>query len=309
MKRTLPLLLCAAVALWLSPSGPVEPAGASAQDAPKKVEPAKAVQDAAKKPAAPVSTKKVVLPAAPRAPQKPADADALVQQFEQQYGAQFRLMHKGELHFARVVCQLTKQQYEKIAADSEPALKATVKRFAQNFQGMQVGRVAVEQSDPRAAITEAIAKSVRATLPAEQAAKYQHELDQRAAARKQAVVLNLVAKADKVLVLTVEQRAKLRDVLESNWNESWAEMQMLMHGGRYFPAMPDVKINPILTAPQQAVWRGVHKGVRFGFHPGRFQGIAIEEEEWGEDRAADKPAQAAKGAIEGKNEPRKADKK
>src|SRR5439155_18686092 len=100
----------------------------------------------------------------------------------------------------RTVCQPTKQQYEKIAADGEPALKATMTKFAKTWRRPGTD----EQSDPRTPITDTLAQSVRATLSPEQAARYQQELEQRAASRKRVAVLNLVSKIDKVLVLTVE---------------------------------------------------------------------------------------------------------
>ena len=74
----------------------------------------------------------------------------MVQQFEQQFGPQFRLLYKMELRFMRTVCQPTKQQYEKIAADGEPALKATMAKFAKTWRRPGTD----EQSDPRTPITD-----------------------------------------------------------------------------------------------------------------------------------------------------------
>ena len=67
-----------------------------------------------------------------------------LQQFEQQFGAQFRQLHRTELHFMRLVCQPTKQQYEKIAADGETTLQATIKQFAASMRGVVSG-----DPDPR----------------------------------------------------------------------------------------------------------------------------------------------------------------
>jgi hypothetical protein len=215
-----------------------------------------------------------------------ANEVAVVQQFEQQFAGQFRQLYRTELHFMRVVCQPTKQQYDKIAADAEPALKATIKKLAVNMRG----KMAVEESDPRAPIVDALAKSVRTTLSPEQAARYQKELDQRAAARKQVALLNLVAKVDKVLVLTTEQRDQLAKVLENKWPKSWNQpemLQVLMWNDQYFPQkMPDTEILLILTENQKTVWRGIPKvDVRFGFHLGIVQGIEVGDEVWNEDQA------------------------
>src|SRR5437764_572502 len=81
--------------------------------------------------------------AAPQAPMI-APEDPVVQQFEQQWGPQFRLLYRSELHFLRVVCQPARQQYERIAADGEAALKATMRMCAVNSIGP-----AGEALDPR----------------------------------------------------------------------------------------------------------------------------------------------------------------
>jgi hypothetical protein len=228
--------------------------------------------------------------------------DAAVQQFEQQFGAQFRQLYRSELHFMRLVTQPTRHQYEAIAADGEAVLKATTRKFAE----VMMRGVPSDQSDPRAALADAVAKSVRTTLSPDQAARYQTELDQREAARKRAVLLNLVGMADSVLILTAEQRDQLYAILETNWHDSWNQAQWLTISGQYYPPMPDAKILPILTEAQRAVWRGIPKGnVRFGFSLSAVPGVEIGEEKWDDDRpgaaaeraggkAADKAPQTAK---------------
>jgi hypothetical protein len=225
--------------------------------------------------------------------------DAMVQQFKQQWGPQFQQLYKTELHFMRLVCQPTKQQYQKIAADGEPVLQATINKFAATWRRP----VANEQSEPRTPVVEALVKSVRSTLSPEQAARYQKELDRRTAARKRSTVISFVSKIDHLLVLTAEQRVKLGKILENNWNDSWNHTQWLTMGGRYFPPMPDDKILPILTETQKRVWRETQKGnIYFGFNLGFLQGIEMEEEVWDDDRpqenskrAGGKPATKARG--------------
>jgi hypothetical protein len=296
MRRIAHLLVGAAGVIWLSTCGFVEPSGqAFAQEAVPKL-----IQEAVR----------MFAPAAGR--MMMAQEDALVQQFEQQFGVQFRQLYRTELHFMRFVCQPTKQQYEKIAAEGETALKATVKKFAVNWRDLQQGRPsAFEQSDPRAAIADALAKLVRATLSPEQAARYQKELDLRAEARKRVVLLNLVAKVDKVLVLTTEQRDKLREILEDNWKDSWNQTQMLMYGGQHFPSMPDLEIRLILTATQKNVWSDIPKGdIRFGFHLGFVQGIEIEEEVWDDEQPQKNPERLdGKAAVTGKGTTKPVEKK
>jgi hypothetical protein len=214
-----------------------------------------------------------------------AEPVPFIKQFEQQWGPQFRQLHRVELHLMRVACQPTKPQYEKIAADSEPALKEIMRKCAESMQGPRAvggGLGAGQHMDPRTQLAEAIAKSVRTALSAEQAARYQKELDQRAAARKRVILRNLVAKVDKLLVLTNEQRTQLEAILEKHWNESWNQTQLFMYGGGQFPAfMPEEQIVSILTDAQKSVWRGLPKGnIYFGVNLDFFPGIDVEDEVW-----------------------------
>jgi hypothetical protein len=267
MKRLLPLLLGVAAVFGLE----------------DRALPQKATQKAA--------TKKATPPPAPKAAPKKGDGDdPALQQFEAQFGRQFRHLHRSELHFMRLVCQPTKQQYQKIAADSGVGLKATIKQFAGYLREQQQGRWSpTSQADPREAIAQVVVKSARATLSSDQAARFQKEIDERAAALKRAVVLNLVAMMDKTLILNAEQRGKLRDVLERNWNDSWS-VYVITGGGYYFPSLPDAKIAPILTATQKTVWQGVPKGnVYYGFRLGMVNMNSGDIDPWDEPEPAAKP--------------------
>jgi hypothetical protein len=124
-------------------------------------------------------------------------------------------------------------------------------------------------------------KLVSTHVSPEKAAAYQKELDLRDAARRRVARLNLVAAVDKRLLLSAEQRDKLDELLEKNWQSSWNQLQILMQDGQYFPPMPDEKILPLLTESQKSVWRAIQKGnVFWGFELNMFQGIEIEDEVW-----------------------------
>jgi hypothetical protein len=225
---------------------------------------------------------------------------------EQQYGPTFRQMHRMELHFMRLVCEPTRQQYEKIAADTGASVKEALRKFAQTLRGGPH-----DLSDPRAPIADAVAAAVRANLSPDQAARFQKEIALRAEARKRLVVTNLVAMMDRLLILRPDQRAKLGEILADNWNESWNQMQLLMYGGTYFPPMPDAKIYPVLSDAQWAVWRGISKGnVRFGLNVSFVQGFEIEDEVWDDDgprkapgRADEKAAPKPPGTPKGGEQP------
>jgi hypothetical protein len=224
-------------------------------------------------------------------PVQPQDDDNFVRQIEQQYAGQFRQLYRTELHFMRMVTDLTRPQYEKIAAETEPSMKEAMRTFARS---MRSG--GTENDDPRVPMTRAITKSVTANLSPEQAARYQKELDLRVVARKRVFVTNLVAMIDRIVILRPEQRDQLAKVLTDNWDESW-QMQILMYGGQYLPALPNAKIQPILSEAQRQVWQGVaNRGnVRFGGGQSLnfVQGVEVDDEVWENDLpkpAGKKPA-------------------
>jgi hypothetical protein len=218
--------------------------------------------------------------------------DQIVQHFEQQFGPQLRQLHKSELHFMRIVCQPTKEQYGKIAAEGEPVVKATIRKLAESMAPQRRGGLAANQAlDPRKALSEALAASVRTHLTPDQARQYQKELDLRATSMKRLAVRTLVAELDARLLLTAEQRGKLNKVLDKNWDNAWGQLQLLQYAAHYLPQLPEAEILPILSEKQKDVWRAIPKAnVHFGFNLGFVQGIEIQEERWAED-VGDKPAE------------------
>jgi hypothetical protein len=248
----------------------------------------------------------------------PRQADAalpkkeeVLPEFVRQFEPAFKRLYVSELHFMRMSSRATRPQYEKIAEECKPALTTAIKNFAKAMQEqMNPGNaMSREPGDPRRTISDELVKSVKKNLSAEQAANYQKELDQRHAARKKAIVLNLLFKIDQILFLTQEQRDSLQNVLTNNWNSSWHQMQWLEMEGGYLPPMPDSKITPLLTQTQRKVWSGVQKGnIFFGFDEVVDGGFAVDES-W-EDRPAEKNKPAPdKKAVKDKGAAKQAEKK
>ena len=205
---------------------------------------------------------------------------------EQQFLQQFRQLSKTELSFVRAVCQPNAEQSKKIKAASEAALKTAVKKFAEIQKKMQQGVRAGEQPewpDPRKLMSDALLKSVKESMSAEQAKRYEVELEKRAAARKRAALLNFVAKLDKDLVLTADQRGKLTEALDKNWKDSWCQqLEVFMYGDSYFPALPDAQVIPVLTDKQKQIWNGIPKQQNqiWGWAGGGFvQAVELEAED------------------------------
>ncbi len=231
-------------------------------------------------------------------------ADPLEQQFLQQ----FRQLSKTELNFVRVVCQPNAEQSTKIKAASELGLKTAIKKFTEIQKKLQQGIRAGEQPqwpDPRKLMAEVLLKTVRKTMSEDQANRYEAELQKRSAARKRAALLNLVAKLDKDLMLTADQRGKLTDVLNSNWQDAWSQqLEVFMYGDTYIPVLPDAQVLPSLTEKQQQIWKGIPKqqNMIWGWAGGGFiQAVEVEEAVIAE-QAVEEKAHESKKADE-KQEP------
>jgi hypothetical protein len=216
---------------------------------------------------------------------QPQGNDAMIKQFEQQYGPRFHQLYKSELHLMRLVCQPTRQQFEKIAAACAADTKTQIHNYAKAVMDQRMGRFQANkpQADARKQVTSAIAQKMKETLSADQVARYAKELEERQAAERRVLILSLVCNIDRQLDLTADQREKLLDVLDKNYSKSWNRVQLMM-ANQYFPTMPDDKILPVLTETQKGVWRKIAKGtVYFGMTElDWFQGVEMQDEVWSE---------------------------
>ena len=227
--------------------------------------------------------------AVPQAAIPVLDKNAL-KQFEARYGPHFDQIIKTELHFIRVVCQPTRQQYDALATDGKLIRTKVLNKFAMIQQGMQRGIRDTSDNDTRKPVSEGLLESAKRHLSPDQVAKYDNELAERNTALKDVSILVTAAKLDEKLVLNTEQRSHVTRVLGENWNESWGSVQMMMNGNRYFPNIPDQKIIPHLSATQKKVLRTLNQRNRvfFGFNVGMNQGIVIPDEQWeDEDKATE----------------------
>lgn len=235
--------------------------------------------------------------------------------FEQQFVQQFRPLAKTELNFVRAICQPNAEQSKKLKKASDAAMKTVVKKFAEIQKKMQNGIRAGEEPqwpDPRKLMSDVLLKSVKETMSEDAAKHYEAEIERRAAARKRAALLNLVAKIDKELVLTTEQRDKLTEAIEKNWKDSWCQqLETFMYGDAYFPAVPDAHVLPVLTEKQKRIWNGIPKQQNmiwgwagFGFVQavdiGDDVGVAVEQAV--EVQAVEEKAEEPKKGAEKKDE-------
>jgi hypothetical protein len=206
----------------------------------------------------------------------------------QQFTQQFRPILRAELHLVRTACDLTEEQRKQVARKGEGILKDAATKYAESQQNMGQPRPAgqtVSVPDPRTLIQQGILAALKTHLSPEQLARYQEEVDERAANRKQLAVQNLVAKLDQDLVLSAEQRDRLGESLSSTWNDAWGQsLQMFMNIDQFFPNIPDKYVLPILNDTQKKVWRGIPKNqATFWGGFGMFGGMMLEDMAGGDE--------------------------
>jgi hypothetical protein len=111
-------------------------------------------------------------------------------------------------------------------------------------------------------VRDAALKLVKEYGTAAQATRYRGEIAKRDAFARQSAVRGLIARLDRVLMLTEAQRAGLLEFFESNWKDEWGAMWAGLPGeddGAPFPAIPDRLILPRLSAAQQKIWKRLEK--------------------------------------------------
>jgi len=100
-----------------------------------------------------------------------------------------------ELAFLRRVCNADAKPFAEVAKAAKTPLHDAVREYAisQNARMRQGNRNIADAPDPRSQVQRVLAPLVESKLGSEQARHYREECAQRAASRKRAVVLNLVA--------------------------------------------------------------------------------------------------------------------
>ena len=184
---------------------------------------------------------------------------------QQQFRGQFEPILKVELSFANRVCKLSDKQRLNLITKGNAWLAKFIQEFAKNGgQPQMVGAFIAggrqQTADPRESIQAGVEKIVKAELPKEQAEIYVEESKKRAEFAKKVAVDNLVARIDKELILSPEQREKLTQSLTEHWDKNWApQLEMFMHGMDTWPNVPDQWIRPHLTAAQHVAWGRLNK--------------------------------------------------
>ncbi len=188
-------------------------------------------------------------------------------QLEQQFAPQLKPLVKAELSLIQRVFEPTKEQQKELKKVGEKGLKIAVKKLADVQRKMQQGgwQVPTDGSsiypDPRKPIQETFTETLKAMFPAEKLATYEAEMVKRGEARKRVALLNLVAKIDKDMVLSKDQREKISESLKTNWKSGWDQsLEMFMHGDENVPRPADEMVVPFLNETQKQAWRDSNTG-------------------------------------------------
>jgi len=213
----------------------------------------------------------------------------------QQLAQRLRPLLRVEYHFLRAVCELNQEQRRQVARAGERGLKeAAARNLGVINNGVQVfvaGQAVPPEArvnDPRKHIQEVLAKALK-EVSSKEADQYARELQRREEHTKLVAIRNIVARLDKELLLTSDQRDAIAESLSSGWNDSWGlSVQALVNIDHYFPAIPDSYIVPSLNSVQKDAWRNsqaTRQVIRFGVALGADDGI--EDEELTEAREAE----------------------
>jgi len=242
---------------------------------------------------------RVIIRAAPAQPADPA-VDAQLLQQQQQFSRQFQAIAKSELHFARKICEPTAEQFQQLRGDVEQTLKETLEQQTDRQKKM----VAQRRNQPQAVqldlnasaklARDAVARSVKARLSAEQSDRFYEELAQRTLDRRETAAHNFVARLDEELILSAEQRSQITVALLARWDDSWCQsLQTFMYDEQSLPNLPEAQIVKFLNPAQKKIWPTIPKNQGTMVFGGGFFGAMLGEDIFG-DADGDLPAAAVR---------------
>jgi len=188
----------------------------------------------------------------------------------------FRRFSRGEVYLIHKCAELTPEQIQQLTDAGEKELKRLFdQKKGQNPAAEMLRengivrilpngrRVNKAPLDMRSSIRLAISKSAETFLTPEQKARYQSEVEKRDLSRKRASIQMIVARIDRDLSFTTEQREKLVEVLVKSLNstEFNAPEEILIYNIQNLPTppLPPKLIEPLLTDSQKTAWRKMPK--------------------------------------------------
>ncbi|MFO0917228.1 MAG: hypothetical protein U0872_02815 [Planctomycetaceae bacterium] len=187
-----------------------------------------------------------------------ARGNAQANQQEAQWQPYARQILRAELRYFLMICPPNAEQRQALKPVVEQLLPRTVRQLVADQQPRARNAVAVR--DPRAMITEQFSQFAREHLPADTAADYQQENALRLKQRQQATVLNLVARLDRELRLSEEQRLNIAAALQEHWQPAWEQQMELQAQNlqRDGAAAERLRVAALKRRPARSMWIAQH---------------------------------------------------
>jgi hypothetical protein len=188
---------------------------------------------------------------------KPPTLERIVAENRQEY----RALLRTELQFCRNACDLTDNQCQQIARRAGPIVEGAADWAAKlELKPAQRGGIWLntDPAPPNAIklTRDILLKIMKEHTTLAQQIRYRAELAKRLAHQRLAARDMLIARIDRILILSSDQRAKLSRVLDANWDDEWGAIVNIQHDdGSPFPVIPYRLILPILHPNQQRVWK------------------------------------------------------
>jgi hypothetical protein len=197
----------------------------------------------------------------PSPPEGQARGDQQFNEILESKGRSYRTLLISELYFCRSACGLTEEQCQTIAKQAGPAVdQAAAAATRLELKPAKRGGIWLKTDpkppNPVKLIRELLEKLVSECATPVQQARYQGESEKRAAHRRETAIHGLVARLDRMLILSSSQREQLLKMFKSNWNEEWGLIGgVLGDDDGPLPAIPDKLIVPYLSATQRKLWK------------------------------------------------------
>jgi hypothetical protein len=180
------------------------------------------------------------------------DFDAVLEDKRESY----RALLISELRFCRRAGGLTMEQSERIAVGAGLFVEQLAYEAARLESKRAPGGEDRRGPNPVTGVRAILEKLVEQHATSEQHGRYLAERKARDAHRKATAIHALVARLDRMLVLSRSQREQLLRLFESNWDEEWGVLNGVMgDDDAPLPAIPERLIMPLLSVSQRMTWR------------------------------------------------------
>ncbi len=216
--------------------------------------------------------------------------DAMAAQLSQQ----IRPVLRAELHLIRNVCKTSKDEQLKIAAAGEKGLNQLIDSYVEWQKNAQQGRAGQMVTVNAEAIQRFLLTAIRANLSPEKARLYESEVNLRISADRQASARSLVARLDRALNLSADQKIRIVDALVKSNDQMIENLDMHMYNNEgYFPNIMDRSFLEVLDERQKSIWNSTAK-INYGTSNFGVQGINFNANDFAEEDHPDAQAERAK---------------